>query len=151
MLIFEVNKQKKLSFEVEISGIEPNLLEYNLRLSNDDNDFGIKGVNENGVISFNILALNEWLNKDIIESLDKISLEINDKNNKFFLKPYTDTIKIKYEPVVSVRLEEEKDETIESNIKLKTKILLDEDIEMSKKKKKKIKLKKSKFNNFLDK
>ena len=36
MILFDSNKTKTISFDIEVKGIEPSLLEYNLRLSNGD-------------------------------------------------------------------------------------------------------------------
>ena len=72
MLKIDPNKSKRISFSINVENIDPQILEYNLRLYNEDSSYGIKGTNENGKISFVIPGLNEFLNESYIKSLKKI-------------------------------------------------------------------------------
>ena len=107
MIKFDPSKEKNLKFNIEVQGIDPSLLEYNIRLSNNKIDYGFKGINENGTIKFAIPPLNEIVKEDILESIDKIKMEVNDKNNKYYLKPFEDSIKIQNNLKVEAQLSEE--------------------------------------------
>ena len=94
MIKIDPNKKKNLSFSVNVEGIEPQLLEYNLRLSSGNIDYGFKGQNNNGEISFSLPPLKEVVNQDNISNISTIKLEVHDKNNKYYLKPFEDQVKI---------------------------------------------------------
>ena len=110
MIKFDPNKNKNISFNINVQGIDPSMLEYNLRLSNGQVDYGFKGDNRNGEIQFNIPALNEIVGSDVLYELNTVKLEVHDKNNKYYLKPFQDEIKIKEDVKVEVENLEEKSE-----------------------------------------
>lgn len=107
MIKIDPNKEKKLNFAVEIQGIDPNFLEYNLRLSNGNIDYGFKGINENGNIKFTVPPLNDIINNS--DSITKIKLEVNDRNNKYYLKSFEDEVKIEKQIKIEAKLSEELD------------------------------------------
>jgi hypothetical protein len=115
MVTFDPNKKKNLSFSISVQGIDPSILEYNLRLSNGSVDYGFKGKNNNGEVMFSIPPLQEVINKDVLHNLNEIKLEVNDKNNKYYLKPFENEIKIKKEMKVETKLEKEKEKETETN------------------------------------
>lgn len=64
-------------------------------------------------------------NEDKIGDINKIKLEVHDNNNKYFMMPFQDVVLIETDPVVSVKMTEEKDELVEEEIQVK--LLGDED------------------------
>ena len=112
MLTFNPNKQKNISFSINVEGIDPTLLEYNLRLSNNVLDLGFKGYKaKNGEIVFEIPPLKNITEADIFKSLKTAKLEVNDKNNKYYLKPFEDNVTIKEEVKVVAKVQEEQELT----------------------------------------
>lgn len=138
MIKIDPNKTKTIKFRVDVQGIDPRILEYNLRLSTGNIDYGFKGVNENGEISFNIPPLKEVVNNDNIQSIKEIKLEVHDKNNKYYLKPYEDEVKIENELKVEAKLFEDKNESKEKEFTVSASISeeKEETIETPKKKSK---------------
>lgn len=130
MLNFELNKEKELSFELDIEGIDSNEIEPYFRIFNENINFGFKGKFENGNISFNIPPLNELFKNNLKESYPA-KLEIIGAKKYYFL-PWQDDIFIKKEPSISnISLKENKEEE-------KTKISITSIKENNKIKKKKI-------------
>lgn len=109
MLKFDPNKNKSISFKVNVEGIDPTVLEYNLRLSNGNIDYGFKGTNNNGEVSFDIPPLKEIVNNNILYDLNEVKLEVHDSSNKYYLKPFHDEVKIHKEPKVEAKVNEEKE------------------------------------------
>ena len=107
MIKFDPNKEKKINFTVNVQGIDPEILEYNIRLSTGKVDYGFKGSNNNGKLSFVIPPLNEVINSDLINSLNTIRIEVNDLNNKYYLKPFEDHVKIDQSLKMEAQLSEE--------------------------------------------
>ena len=118
MILFDPNKTKTISFDIEVKGINPDLLEYNIRLFNEKINWGFKGKSKNGSIVFEIPPLSAVIRSDLLEQIDGIRLEVNDRNNKYYLKPYEDTVKIKVEPVIDVSIHEDIDEDLTEEVKI---------------------------------
>lgn len=144
MIKIDPNKKKTLSFSVNVEGIDPQLLEYNLRLSSGNIDYGFKGVNNNGEISFSLPPLKEVVNSSNIENINNIKLEVHDKNNKYYLKPFEDNVKIDKQLKIEATLSEEKYISEENEFKVNASIKEDTDKEEEKSQQPK-----SKFGNFL--
>ena len=70
-----------------------------------------------------------------MENVNKVKLEVNDRNNKYYLKPFEDTIKIKNDPVVDVSIHENIDESVEDDVKVDVMIKEEKDIKVEPKKK----------------
>jgi hypothetical protein len=157
MIKFDPYKEKKINFTFTVQGIDPNLLEYNLRISTGNIDYGFKGTNKNGTILFNVPPLNEVMNIDVINSLNIIKLEVNDKNNKYYLKPFEDHIKIEKTLTMEAEIneeEQEKEDLFSIDVEL-NEVYDNKDVKVDKKEKKedkktvKPKKKISKFGSYL--
>lgn len=146
MIKIDPNKKKTLNFSVNVEGIDPQLLEYNLRLSSGNVDYGFKGTNNNGEISFSLPPLKEVVNSSNIENINSIKLEVHDRNNKYYLKPFEDNVKIDKQLKVEATLSEEKSVSEENKFKVDASIKEDVDKEEEQKKPQQPK---SKFGNFL--
>jgi hypothetical protein len=154
MIKIDPNKQKNIKFKIIVEGIDPQLLEYNLRLSNGNIDYGFKGKGDGREVSFTIPALNEVVKYEVLESLNKVKLEVNDGNNKYYLRPFEDELKIQKNLKVEAQLseEEEIDDTDIPKINASISEDKDEYVENNKEdeeKKSKKKKKKTKFGQFL--
>lgn len=131
MIKIDPNKTKILKFKVNVEGIDPQVLEYNLRLSDGNIDYGFKGNNKNGDISFTIPPLKEVISSSNIKTLKEIKLEVNDKNNKYYLKPFEDEVKIEEELKVEAKLY--KDNTVREDRELKVSASISEEKDEEKK------------------
>ncbi len=101
-------RERKLGFNITVEGIDPQILEYNLRLSTGNVDYGFKGEYDNGKVKFTIPPLNEVVHEEIIRKIQSIKLEANDKNNKYYLKPFEDNdVRIQMQPQVEATLTED--------------------------------------------
>lgn len=136
MIVFDPNKTKTMSFDVEVKNISPELLEYNLRLFNEQIHYGFKGKVKHGSITFEIPPLGDVISPDLLENINGIKLEVNDRNNKYYLKPFEDSIKIEIDPSVTVSMHENIDETVKNDIKIDVVIKEETDIKPIKPKKK---------------
>jgi len=145
MLTFDPNKEKNLSFSISVQGIDPSILEYNLRLSNGNIDYGFKGKNNNGEVTFSIPPLQEVVNNNVLYDLSSVKLEVHDQNNKYYLKPFQDEVKIKKEMKVEAKLAEENDDKSTFSVNAS----LNEDNDNSDKQEKVNPKPKSKFGSFL--
>lgn len=144
MIKINPNKTKDISFRIDVEGIDPQLLEYNLRISNGKIDYGFKGELKNGEISFSIPPLKEVVTQDNIDSLNVMMLEVHDRNNKYYLKPFEDTLNIDKSLKVEATLSEEKEKE-DSEFKVKASMTEEKD----KEKKPKEEKKSTKFGKFL--
>ena len=113
MIKFNPRKSKKLSFGYQAENVDPNNLEYYIRLSDGKIDYGIKGEKSGKELVFQIPPLNEFAEKNIDE-LNTIKMEVHDKSNKYYLKPFEDSVEIEKEPEVDVNFNEEEQETKQS-------------------------------------
>lgn len=126
MIIFDRDKEKKLTFKMDLSGIESSMLECHIRLSSKTADYGFKGVQKNGLLEFTIPALSGIIKESEIKELNSIKIEFNDKENKYYLKPFVDDMRFDPRPTASLEhsLEEDIKKTID--IKLEKKEELDD-------------------------
>jgi len=144
MIKLNPNKTKTLTFDISVTGIDPSLLEYNLRFTENGIDYGFAGVNKNGEVKVIIPPLSSIIQEDRINEIKKVRLEIHDSSNKYFMMPYEDTVVIEREPTFSISLKEEEEEIMESKIAVHIKEDVDTIIE-KKTDKPKTKSKLSKF------
>lgn len=106
MIKFNPSKTKKLSFGYQAENIQPSNLEYYIRLTDGKIDYGIKGEQKGNELVFEIPPLNEFIEKNI-DNLSTIKMEVNSKDNKYYLKPFEDSIEIEKEPEMNVEVNEE--------------------------------------------
>lgn len=102
MIKFDPKKKKTLKFGFQVENIQSNNLEYYIRLSDNKLDYGIKGEVQQNQIIFEIPPLNEIAEKNI-DNLSTIKMEVNSKDNKYYLKPYEDSIEIEKEPGITIK------------------------------------------------
>lgn len=140
MLTFDPNKQRELKFSASVEGIDPQSLEYNLRLSDGNIDYGVKGDYKNGQIVFQVPPLNEMVHNKYLYNLNEIKIEANDKNNKYYLNPFKDTMQIKKEMKMEAKIEDDKEEPF----KVDASIIEDKETPVEREQEKK-----SKFREFL--
>lgn len=119
MLKFNRDKKKDIKFKMEIEGIESNLLEYYIRLSSDNMDYGFKGHDNNGVLEFSIPALGGLLTEAEIKGLKSVKIEVHDKENKYYLSPYQDEVGFDTKPGARIKMDEEKDTKRELKVDLR--------------------------------
>ena len=115
MIKFNTNKEKTLTFDITVEGINPDQLTYTLRLSEKGIDYGFQGKMKNGEVVVVVPPLNSIMNQKRIDELTKVKLEIHDSENKYYMKPYEDTILIEKEPTLELSIKEE-DDTIKESI-----------------------------------
>lgn len=127
MLIFNRDKKKNLSFSVDLEGIDKTMLEYYIRLSSDTTDYGFKGYEKDGVLEFTIPALGDIIKESEISKLKSIKVEVHDKENRYYLKPFDENIKIEDSPKVVADIKE----SIDIKKDMKVKIGKVEDIDES--------------------
>jgi len=146
MITFDPYKQKNMTFKIEVQGISLDLLECRLRLSDNTIDYGFKGEIEEDKITFSIPPLKSIINEENLNSIKNIKLEVNDKNGKYYLKPFEDTVEIKLSsPKIAATVFEEKDESTKQDFVIKTSLLQ----ETNKKENKPQKKADTKFKSFL--
>jgi len=125
MITINPNKEKTLTFSLTVEGINPKSLTYTLRLSENGRDYGFIGENNNGDVTVKIPPLTNILNKDRINNISRVRLDIHDNENKYFMMPFEDTVLIEKEPVLSVVMTEEKEGITENKVSVK--MITDED------------------------
>lgn len=113
MIKIDPNSENILEFDIDVSGTDPAMLEYHLRLYTEDFHVGFKGRFNDNKVTFEIPALYSVV-KNIQESM-KLKFEVNDKTGKFYLNPLTENINIeqKIEMKAKIKESEETEPTIE--------------------------------------
>jgi len=132
MIIFNRDKEKKITFKMDLSGIERSMLEYHIRLSSNTADYGFKGVEKNGLLEFTIPALSGILKESEIRNLKSVKIEVNDKENKYYLKPFNDDMKFEVLPSANVVLDLEEDTKKAITVDLKIEEELDNNVPVPK-------------------
>ncbi len=118
MLKFNRDKKKNIKFNMELDGIESEMLEYYIRLSSDNMDYGFQGNVKNGILEFNIPALGGLLTEKEIKNLKSVKIEVHDKQNKYYLSPYQDEVSFEKAPSGKVKMNEEIDTKKDINLQL---------------------------------
>jgi len=118
MINFDTKKEKKIKFALDVEGIDSRLLEYFIRLSSTSTDLGFKGyLADDGILEFTIPPLDDIMKESKLKDIKTVKIEVHDKDNKFYLKPYQDMINIDHGSVSITNIEENN-----KNIKVKTDI-----------------------------
>jgi len=118
MINFDTKKEKKIKFALDVEGIDSRLLEYYIRLSSTSTDLGFKGyLADDGILEFTIPPLDDIMNESKLKDIKTVKIEVHDKDNNFYLKPYQDMINIDHGSVSITNIEENN-----KNIKVKTDI-----------------------------
>jgi len=105
MIIFNRDKEKKITFKMDLSGIERSMLEYHIRLSSNTADYGFKGVEKNGLLEFTIPALSGILKESEIRNLkypDDLIITVFNDFNDFDLISKTTMIQPSGETVATI-------------------------------------------------
>lgn len=136
MLVFNRDKEKKIKFSVDLEGIDSSMLEYYIRLSSDNTDYGFKGTEKNGVLEFTIPALGDIIKESEILKLNSIKIEVHDRENKYYLKPFDDSIKVEEAPKAVTEIKDQEDKKKEVKIVLEKTVELDGDLPAPKSKSK---------------
>lgn len=129
MLKFNRDKEKKLNFKIDLEGIDKSVLEYYIRLSSGNTDYGFKGFENNGILEFTIPALSGIIKESEIDKLKSIKIEVHDNNNKYYLRPLDESIEFELAPKVDVKVDLEEDK----DFKIKLKKVSEEDKKVDKK------------------
>jgi hypothetical protein len=104
---------------MDLTGIDHSMLEYNIRLSSDTADYGFKGIEKDGLLEFTIPALSDIIKESEMKKLKSVKIEVNDKENKYYLKPFNADMKFEVLPKASVSINIEEDIKKEIKIDLK--------------------------------
>ena len=121
MIKLNPDKEKTITFDLTVEGVDPKLLTYTLRLTENGIDYGFRGINNNGEIKVVIPPLNSVLNRDHINELKSIKLEVTGLDNKYYMKPYEDTVIIEQEPSVNISIKNEEEKIDEKTINVTVK------------------------------
>jgi hypothetical protein len=124
MVKFNVDKLKKLSFEVTMDSVDSVVPHF--VIESKDIKYLFKGNYNNGRIEFEIPPLVQFIPKNNINETYNCYMEVI-ANNKYYLKPFADTMIVNKEPNASVKLTEQIDE--ESIVPPNVNVVLSEDIE----------------------
>lgn len=128
MIKFDPNKEKNISFTVDVEGIDPQLLEYKLRLSDGQYEYGFSGEIVNGEVVFCIPPLKDVVKENLSNRLNKIKLEVNDKDDKYYMKPYEDDLMVEAQLKVEAKISETTTEkSTNENIKINASVKENED------------------------
>ena len=103
---------------MDLSGIDSSMLECHIRLSTDLADYGFKGTQKNGLLEFTIPALNGIIKESEIKQLKSIKVEVNDKENKYYLKPFMDDMRVESSIPLTTTANIELDEDIKKPISI---------------------------------
>lgn len=139
MLVFDALKEKKLEMVVETKGIQPQNLKFTFRIIIEGIEYGFPCTLIGSKVSVTIPPLSEVVMGDIHVGNYNAKLEVTGED-KYYLNPFAEKVKIKLEPVVEVTLEQTKEEIEEQvveELEMKMSSIVDEDIETKKKEKKK--------------
>ena len=107
MITLEPNKKKTIKFSTETKGLDPRILEYTLKLHEKNYEIGIKGHFDSGDVIFQIPALKNILSESATSNIKKVTLEIIDKYNNYFVRAFEDTVKVKMGPSIKTEKKEE--------------------------------------------
>lgn len=132
MIIFDRDKEKKLTFKMDLSGIDSSMLECHIRLSSKTVDYGFKGIQKNGLLEFTIPALSDIIKESEIKELKSLKIEFNDKENKYYLKPFVDDMRFDPRPSANLAVSIEEDVKKPISIELKKEEELDNKIPVPK-------------------
>lgn len=115
MIKLDPNSENILEFDIDVSGTDPLILEYHLRLYNSDFHIGFTGRFNDNKVTFEIPPLYNLI-KNVQESM-KLKFEVNDKTGKFYLNPLTENISV--EPKIEVKAKIKESEIEEPKIEVK--------------------------------
>ena len=149
MIKFDPYKKKTISFKVAVEGITQDLLEYKLRLSDGKMEYGFKGNVVNDKVTFTIPPLSEVVMDDKLSNIKEVKLEVNDKEGKYYLKPYMSEAQVVTAPKVNTEMIEESDGVEESIFSVETSLVEEETEEKETKIEPVTKKSKSKISEFL--
>lgn len=149
MIKFDPYKKKTISFKVAVEGITQDLLEYKLRLSDGKMEYGFKGTVVNDKVTFTIPPLSEVVMDDKLSNIKEVKLEVNDKEGKYYLKPYMSEAQVVTAPKVNTEMIEESDGVEESIFSVETSLVEEETEEKEPKIEPVTKKSKSKISEFL--
>ena len=142
MLKLNINKKRKLNFEVQIGGINTDQLSGSLKFIIDGIEYGFPAEIKSESILVEIPPLRNIIKREIQEG-EKIegSLELN--GNGYFMNPWNDTFKITNPVTVEAKITIEDDEVLDSPDTPSISILSEEKVNKKIEKMKTIKPKKS--------
>ena len=108
MIKIDPNSENILEFDIDVSGTDPLMLEYHLRLYCEKFHLGFKGRFNDNKVTFEVPPLYNLV-KEIQESM-KLKFEVNDKTGKFYLNPLTEDISVEPKIEVKAKITEDIDE-----------------------------------------
>ena len=116
MIKLDPNSENILEFDIDVSGTDPAMLEYHLRLYCENFHLGFKGRFNDNKVTFEVPPLYNLV-KEIQESM-KLKFEVNDKTGKFYLNPLTENISVEPKIELKAKIKEEL-ESAEPKIEVK--------------------------------
>ena len=118
MITFKMNEEKIMFFEMMVEGLEKDQLQVKFNLLIDGVEYGFPGIVEGNKIKVTIPPLKTILKEDIHGVHTGKLRVIGD--NKYYLKPFTDTIEIVIEPKITTQLDKILDmPNVTENVKMK--------------------------------
>lgn len=130
MLIFDALKEKKLEMMIETKGIKPQNLKFTFRIIIENIEYGFPCYLIGDKVTVTIPPLSEIIVGEIQVGNYSSKLEVTGED-KYYLKPFDEKIKIKSEPEVEITIEqsvEDKEEQVIEELDLKMSSIVDEDI-----------------------
>jgi hypothetical protein len=130
MLIFDALKEKKLEMMIETKGIKPQNLKFTFRIIIEGIEYGFPCTLIGDKVTVTIPPLSEVVYGDIHVGNYDSKLEVTGED-KYYLNPFSEKIKIKLEPEVEITMEksiEDVEERVIENMDLKMSSIVDEDI-----------------------
>ena len=134
MLVFDALKEKKLEMVIETKGIEPSNLKFVFRIIIEGIEYGFPCTLIGTKVSVVIPPLSEVVAREFNVGNYDAKLEVTGEN-KYYLNPFAEKIKVKLEPEVEVTLEHSEEDIEEQALdeaEVKMSSIVDEDIEKPK-------------------
>lgn len=127
MITFDPYKEKKIEMDIETRGIEPQNLNFVFRIVVNDIEYGFKCKLIDRKVSVTIPALSTIICNTFNDGIYDSKLEVTGED-KYYLKPFSDKVKIKFEPKVEITMEPSIEEPVVEELDLKMSSIVDEDI-----------------------
>ena len=111
MLNLNVNQNRTLNFEIQLSGIDHKQLTGFLRIIVDSVEYGFKCEISEADISVDIPSLKSLINREIKEG-EKLESRLEVFGSGYYLNPWNDSFLVKNPVVLEAKIKEEKDEVL---------------------------------------
>ena len=132
-IIFEANKEKKLSMLVEVENVDNNDLTYTFNIKIDNVVYGFPCSIKENKIEITIPALDTVI-KEVKSGTYDAYLDVIEEN-KFHSRPYEEQVKIEQQPKIDVLLNSDTDEKVKESVNVLVSKIIEENPKEEKKKK----------------